>query len=129
MKKLLLNFLKCGIFGWCLEILFTGANALRKRDLTLIGKTSFWMFPIYGAGCLLEPISRLLKNFHWILRGFLYMCTIFTAEYCTGRWLIKRGLCPWDYSKAKWNIKSVVRLDYAPCWFIVGLLYEKLLSR
>ena len=56
MRKLFQNFIKCGILGWCLEISFTALNALRRRDYTLRGVTSLWMFPIYGAGCLLTPL-------------------------------------------------------------------------
>ena len=39
------NFLKCGLAGWCMEILFTSADSLRRRDMTLKGTTSLWMFP------------------------------------------------------------------------------------
>ena len=48
MKKLCKDFLKCGILGWCLEILVSGAEALRRQDKTLTCHTSLWMFPIYG---------------------------------------------------------------------------------
>ncbi len=53
---------------------------------------------------------------------------IFTGEYFSGTLLQKKNLCPWDYSRSKWNIKKIVRLDYLPCWFMTGLLFEKLLS-
>ena len=43
--------------------------------------------------------------------------------------LKKRNMCPWDYSKARWNIKGVIRLAYAPVWFLTGLLYERVLKR
>ena len=42
------NFFICGLTGWCMEILFTSAGSLLKRDGRLIGQTSVWMFPIYG---------------------------------------------------------------------------------
>lgn len=54
---------------------------------------------------------------------------IYTAEYISGIILKKYDACPWDYSKAKLNYKGVIRLDYAPVWFIAGLLFEKILSR
>lgn len=54
---------------------------------------------------------------------------IFSTEFLTGAFLKKRGMCPWDYSKAKLNVKGIIRLDYAPLWFITGLLYEKILKR
>ena len=62
MKKLLINFIRCGTLGWCLEIIFTSINALRKRNLKLMGNTSIWMFPIYGSMCLLSPFFKILKK-------------------------------------------------------------------
>ena len=41
----------------------------------------------------------------------------------------KYKICPWDYSKARANIKGVIRLDYAPYWMITGLIFEKLLIK
>ncbi|MCI8286616.1 MAG: hypothetical protein HFH89_02930, partial [Lachnospiraceae bacterium] len=46
------NFLKCGLAGWCMEISFTALDSLRRRDMTLKGCTSLWMFPIYGCAAL-----------------------------------------------------------------------------
>lgn len=123
--KLFQNFIKCGILGWCLEISFTALQSLRRRDLTLKGTTSLWMFPIYGAGCLLAPFFRLFGRLHWAARGGIYALLIFSAEYLSGRLLRKKGLCPWDYEKARWNIGRVIRLDYLPCWAATGLLMER----
>ena len=44
-------------------------------------------------------------------------------------YLRKYGIQPWDYSKEKYNYKGVIRLDFIPVWFFVGLLYEYLLDR
>ena len=122
------NFLKCGLAGWCMEILFTSADSLRRRDMTLKGTTSLWMFPIYGSAALLAPLSRLLANMPAWRRGLAYMGLIFSAEYLSGRFLSKHRFCPWDYRRSRWNISRVVRLDYAPCWFFAGLLFEHLMS-
>ena len=43
----------------------------------------------------------------------------------TGWLLRKLGVCPWDYSDAPLNIDGLIRLDYAPAWFAVGLLFER----
>lgn len=123
------NFIICGITGWCIEILFTALGSLRRRDYTLRGITSVWMFPIYGLGAILAPLSRLLHRFPTWLRGLTYMSMIFSVEYLSGRFLTRHKLCPWNYARSRWNIKNVIRLDYAPCWFCTGLLFEKLLSR
>ena len=122
------NFLKCGLAGWCLEILFTSMDALRRRDMTLKGQTSLWMFPIYGSAAILSPVSRLLRGKSALIRGLTYMSLIFSTEYLTGRFLSRKKICPWDYRRSRWNIGRVIRLDFAPYWFFVGLLYEQLLS-
>ena len=127
MKKLLIRFIRCGTLGWCLEIIFTSINALRKRNLKLMGNTSIWMFPIYGSMCLLSPFFKIIKKMHWLCRGLIYTIIIFTGEYFSGKWLMKKDLCPWDYSRSKWNINKVIRIDYAPYWFIIGLIYEHIL--
>lgn len=121
------NFLKCGLTGWCMEILFTAADSLRRRDLTLKGATSVWMFPIYGCAAFIAPVSRLLEHKSVWLRGMTYMSMIFSAEYLTGRLLSRHKLCPWNYGRSRWNIGKVIRLDFAPCWFAAGLLFERLL--
>ena len=128
MKTLITNFLKCGLTGWCLEIIFTALHSLQKRDLKLMGHTSLWMFPIYGSACLLKPVFQLLRNIPVILRGSIYALCIFAGEYLTGQFLDKRKVCPWNYERSRWHIRKVVRLDYFPNWFLAGLLFERLLS-
>lgn len=122
------NFIKCGLTGWCLEIVFTSLDALRRRDMTLKGQTSLWMFPIYGSAALLSPISVLLRHKSAWSRGLTYMGMIFSMEYLSGLLLSKHKICPWDYKRSRWNVGRVIRLDFAPYWFCVGLLYEQLLT-
>jgi len=126
MKK---NFLLCGFTGWCMEILFTSFDSFRKRELQLMGKTSLWMFPIYGMAAFLKPLCGLIRNFPAFIRASFYTVFIFLGEYISGSILKKHHMCPWDYSKARANIKGVIRLDYAPYWMIAGLIFEKLLTR
>lgn len=127
MKKFLQNFIHCGLLGWCLEITFTAFDSFRKKDYRLSGATSIWMFPIYGLAALLSPVCRLLRNQNFILRGTVYASLIFAGEFITGMYLRRQECCPWNYEHSKWNLNSVIRLDYAPCWFFAGLLFEKLL--
>jgi len=96
-----------------------------------MGHTSIWMFPIYGMASIIKPISFKLKKHHVkrTERGLLYTLGIFSAEFISGCMLKKAFKCPWDYSKCKYNIKGVIRLDYAPIWFIVGLFYENVLNK
>ena len=126
MRRFIKNFFKCGTVGWCIEILFTALQNLRRREMTLTGNTSLWMFPIYGMAAFLSPIFHLLRKLPCIIRGLFYMCSIFTVEYISGIRLRKKGLCPWDYHRSGWNIKGIIRLDYAPLWFAAGLLFERI---
>lgn len=123
MKK----FILCGTLGWCLEILFTSLESLRRRELKLKGNTSIWMFPIYGLGILILPLYYLMRNKSPMFRGFFYTIAIYIVEFLTGSALKERSLCPWDYSRSKWNIKGIIRLDYAPIWFCTGLIFERFL--
>lgn len=124
--KLFKSFLRCGLSGWCMEIFFTALGSLRSRDYTLKATTSLWMFPIYGSAALLKPIFRLMQHKTILQRGFTYMGLIFSAEYISGKILKYKNFCPWDYSRSKWNIQKVIRLDYAPLWFLAGLFFEKI---
>lgn len=52
------DFIKCGITGWCIEVLFTSASCFKEKNYKLIGKNSIWMFPIYGMASVIKPISK-----------------------------------------------------------------------
>lgn len=111
-----------------MEVLWTSITNVKREDKRLIGNTSLWMFPIYGMAAVIAPVSKLLKRKHVIVRGGIYTCGIYLMEFATGCFLKKKNCCPWDYSKSKFNVKGVIRLDYAPLWFAVGLFYERILS-
>ena len=127
MKKLSKDFVKCGVIGWCMEIAVTSLQAFRRREPTLTGHTSLFMFPIYGAACLLRPLCILMSGFHWAVRGLVYMFCIFGGEYVSGRFLQKKGQCPWRYDHTGWNVRQLIRLDYAPAWFCIGLVFERVI--
>lgn len=122
------RFILCGLAGWCLEIFWTGLISFRRRQMKLEGRSSIWMFPIYGMAAFLAPISRLLRGKCLFIRGIVYTVSIFLTEFVTGSLLKRHGMCPWDYSQARFNVQGVIRLDYAPIWFLTGLLYERLLQ-
>ena len=124
------NFFLCGATGWCMECFWTGMDAIRKgTDKTLRCQTSIWMFPIYGLAAFFAPISSLLKGTPTFLRGVVYTLLIYLGEFLSGSLLRQYESCPWDYSSAKLNYKGLIRLDYAPAWFISGLIFEKLLEK
>ena len=120
---LLKNFIQCGVIGWCMEILFTALGALRRRELPLIGQTSLWMFPIYGSAAFFQPIFRLLKYCHVIVRGTIYALSIFCAEYLSGRFLTRHELCPWNYNRHHWHSNGLIRIEYFPFWFFSVLFF------
>ena len=52
-------FIMCGITGWCLELIFTGILSAVRKDFSLKGTSSLWMFPIYGmAACIGAGIEK-----------------------------------------------------------------------
>ena len=123
-----MDFIRCGLFGWCMEVLWTGMASVKNRDAKCMGNTSLPMFPIYGMASFFRPLSRKLEGRPVFLRGTVYAACIFTVEYVSGKFLKKHDMCPWDYTGSRCNIEGLVRLDYAPCWFSLGLMYEKMLQ-
>lgn len=77
---------------------------------------------------MIRPISAILQKQNALIRGTIYMMGIFAAEFTSGKLLRRRGICPWDYSKEPTNIQGLIRLDYAPLWFLVGLLFEHVVN-
>lgn len=121
---LLFGFL--GIFG---EVVFTAiAGIFRKKDFTLEGTSYLWMFPIYGiAGLLIKLLYFVFAQKFWLFRGIVYAAYILFGELVTGLFLkFYIGKCPWNYT-SRFSWLNVIRLDYFPIWFVVGLLIEKLL--
>lgn len=142
------DFLRCGMIGWCLEILFTSIEAGMRGDPKLMGTTSIIMFPIYGAGALLPWIAKWCDRWLCGLPGFekadvdkmsqttlkfrhglIYMVLIYTGEYLAGTFLMSRGICPWDYSQWPDHIDGVIRFAFIPFWFITGLIFEAVCAR
>lgn len=125
--NLIYDFLRCGIVGWCFEIIFTSFKSLLKHEMKLMGQTSLWMFPIYGSAALFKPFFMLLHNKNFFFKGLIYAIGIFTGEFFSGYVLTLKNVCPWNYSNSRWNIKGLIRLDFLPCWFIAGIIFEHLL--
>lgn len=114
-----------GLLGWTLEIIWTGFAALMHGDANMVGHTSVWMFFIYGlAVFFLEPVHNKLYNASWYLRGLLYTTAIFAIEFVSGFLLRLAGITAWDYT-GRFALMGLIRFDYAPIWFIVGFLFER----
>ncbi|WP_446898458.1 putative ABC transporter permease [Clostridium sp. LBM24168] len=120
------RFIIYGLLGWCMEIVWTGFGALLQGNLKLPAFTYIWMFPIYGMAVFLEPVHDRIRNWPVVLRGGVYTLVIFFMEYATGyaiKFLV--GDCPWNYGRCAYSINGIIRLDFIPVWFVVGLLFEK----
>ncbi|WP_188398888.1 hypothetical protein [Sporomusa sp. GT1] len=126
----MLHFIIYGLLGWCLEIIWTGVGSLLDGDVFLTARTYLWMFPIYGLVIVFEPLHDIIRYWPAWRRGTVWMLLYFAVEYLTG-WLLSvvLGTVPWDYSLAALNIHGLIRLDYAPAWFVAGLLFEKVHDR
>ena len=122
------DYITCGLLGWCFEVFWTGLGSLIHKDPKMTSTTSLLMFPIYAMAVVIKPVSKVLSHSNVVFRGIVYTMMIFIVEYTSGSILKAFGACPWNYEHAKYNISGLVRLDYAPAWFAVGLIYEKLLN-
>jgi uncharacterized membrane protein len=125
----LAKFLIYGLIGWVIEVCFTGFHAaVFHHDRSATAKTYLWMHPIYGgAMLLLELMGQQLRlmNVPWLARASIYVAFIYAVEFGTG-YLLRRfiGRCPWDYGNARLAVKGLIRLDYAPAWFLAALLFD-----
>ena len=81
----------------------------------------------FGKETAIIEIFRALPG-SWILLA-VYMVLIFVAEYLSGTWLRTMGVCPWDYTGRHSNIDGLIRLDFAPLWFMTGLLFEQITKK
>jgi uncharacterized membrane protein len=122
-----------GVAGWCLEIVFTAAcGAIAERDRRLRGETYLWMLPIYGGGGLLmEQLQRrLAPHVPRPIRAAVYLGAIYAVEYGSGSLLRHLlGQCPWDYQDRGLNVDGLIRLDFAPFWYIAALAFEPVRGR
>jgi uncharacterized membrane protein len=129
---LLGRFIIYGLVGWCIECFFTSVLDLATGagDLRLMGYSYLWMHPIWGAGLLLgERLTLSLQRARLsrATRALVGMALCFSVEYVAGAALLALiGRCPWDYSASPWNVNGLIRLDYAPFWWLCGWVYEPL---
>jgi uncharacterized membrane protein len=128
---LLHRFLIWGALGMLGEVIYTAIyDLIKKKDLTLTGKTYLWMFPIYGLiAVLYEPAFEQIRDLHWVLRAVIWSIGFTAIEWLTGLLLHRSiGKCPWDYQRAgaKLALGPYIRADYFPLWAAIGLLLESL---
>lgn len=133
MKKSVLLFLVFGCVGTTTEVFFTAFGKLFSAyasqgaiDLSLVGASYAWMFPIYGLAALLFPVVyRQVKKYHLAGRLVLYAIVIFVVEFVAGFLLeVTTGHCPWEY-KSRWAVFGYIRLDYVFFWMGFGFVVER----
>ena len=129
MNQNLTNFFLCGSLGWSMEIFWTGLHSLMAGQLNMTGKSSLLMFPIYGCAAIIAPLYARISSLSFVYRGLLYMLGFYMVEFISGSLLKEIGICPWDYSAAHFQYRGIIRLDYAPLWFVAGLIFEKILTK
>jgi uncharacterized membrane protein len=119
------RFFLYGIIGWSMEIVWTGFYSLMNGNMALEAYTSLWMLFIYGSAVFLEPLHDLIQDWNVALRGIIWVIIIWGIEYSTGKILLGiLNVYPWQYF-GKFAVEGLVRLDYAPAWFVAGLLFER----
>jgi len=122
---MLKRFIIYGVIGWSIEIVWTGLHSLIFGDIVMQAYTNLWMFFIYGCAIFLEPLHDIMKEWRWVFRGVLWVVIIGGIEYTSGTILLNLlGRYPWYYS-GKFAIDNLVRIDYAPAWFVAGLFFER----
>ena len=120
-----IRFLIYGALGLFMEIIWTGLGSLFRKDYKLHASTSIWMLFVYGLAVFLEPVCDITRRLPFYARGFAYVLCIFAIEFLTGAILKKARVCPWDYSGSRFNLFGLIRFDYAPVWFLAGLIFER----
>lgn len=132
--KLLIYFIIFAVFGVAHEVIWTAILA-KPKNPRLIGRSSLWMFPIYGAVLfIIMFVQFAFSGYPWWARGFAYAILILIWEYISGFTVrMIAGVAPWEYgketedgvgSKKKYQLSGLICLDYAPIWYIEGLIAE-----
>lgn len=127
LMTLLQKFCVYGCLGLLLEVFFTGFHSLITGNRRGTCQTYIWMLPIYALAALsMEQLHDWLRWGVW-LNALIYVPLIYLFEFCSG-FVLKKflGRCPWDYGAVKYGIMGLIRLDYAPIWFIVALFFDSI---
>jgi len=127
MTIVIADMLFWGVFGMLVEICFTAVRDLiRKRDLSMIGHTSLWMFPIYSVG-----LTYGFDFVGWLIeiapiRYASYPLWIWAVEIIVGVPSLWLGVRLWDYhylpDRLHW--KGIISFAHYPLWMGFGILVE-----
>jgi len=130
MGKIISEMIIFGALGLGFEVIFTGAlDYFKHRKSHLFGFSSLWYFPLYAIIPVFFHFAfPVLFLFSWYIRGLIYAAVFHLVEYISmGMLRIFLGASPSEksYYKSKWHIHGLTRIDFAPAFFVAGLLFEK----
>lgn len=134
LSHLLFEMFLFAVFALGLEVVFTSACDWKQdRRRLLMGYSSLWYAPLYAiAPLFLHVAGAYVFGLPFWLRGALYAAVIFAVEYLgmlALRLLLGASPSQEHYYKARWNIHGLIRLDYFPAMFFMGLIFEWVFSR
>lgn len=118
-----------GVLGLGFEVVFTSILDSKSQNRRfLMGYSSLWYAPLYAITPLfLSLFGHWLFTLPFFIRGLLYALIIWFFEYL-GMWALRLllGASPSEhiYYKSPWNVHGLIRLDYFPAMFILGLALE-----
>ena len=111
-----------------MEVIATSImDFIKYRDPRLKGETYLWMLPVYAVVPYIYLfVTSTIKDSGWIVKGFIYMIAFYLLELMAGL-IIKAlvGVSPWNYKDYRFHFKEVICLEYAPVWFIYGVVGER----
>ncbi len=129
--SLLLKMFLFACVGVTLEVVFTAfADLPKTKTMRLMGYTYVWMLPIYSmVPILLQFLLPRIEGLILPIRLLIYVAILYAVEYTTG-WILRKilGACPWEagYQDKQWSVHGLIRLDYAPVWALLCLIFESL---
>lgn len=131
--KTIIGFVLVGV---TMEIFWTSIlDAIKNKDPKLTGTSYLWMFPIYAVVPFFYVlVLEYFPDTNIFLKGFIYMSLFYLLEFVSG-YIVKTlvGISPWDYNgysikfhgrKYKSNFMGLICLQYAPVWYIYGIIGE-----
>jgi uncharacterized membrane protein len=84
------------------------------------------MLPVYAVVPYIYIfVQSTFPDIGWLVKSLVYMLAFYLLELIVGL-LIKAivGVSPWNYKNYRFHFKEVICLDYAPVWFIYGIVGE-----
>ena len=113
--------------GITMEVVCTSVlSFIKDRNPILKGETYLWMLPVYTAVPYIYVfVQGEWPNLVWWQKGFVYMLAFYLLELVAGL-IIKAliGDSPWNYKNYRFHFMEVICLEYAPVWFIYGIIGE-----